>query len=181
MKYDPNLIGYSGMGDQTGAKQGTMRTYLQDASDAGAKLLPNVWVERILTENGAAVGVEATYTDPRTQQISRVVINAPSVVAAAGSLETPGLLLRSGIGGPAVGAELRLHPASLVSGIYDEPQDPWFGPAMAGVMNEFAEANEGYGYLIECVQHLPGLFTTVVPWLRRRPAQGAHPQVPAPR
>ena len=164
-KYDPNLIGYSGMGDQTGAKQGTMRTYLQDASDAGAKLLTNTWVQRILTKDGAAVGVEATYTDPRTQQTSRVVIHAPSVVAAAGSLETPGLLLRSGIGGPAVGAELRLHPASLVSGVYDEPQDPWFGPAMAGVMNEFAESNEGFGYLIECVQHLPGLFTTVVPWL----------------
>ena len=164
-KYDPNLIGYSGMGDQTGAKQGTMRTYLQDASDAGAKLLPNVWVDKILVENGAAVGVEATYTDPQTHATSRVVINAPSVVAAAGSLETPGLLLRSGIGGPAVGAELRLHPASLVSGIYDEPQDPWYGPAMAGIMNEFAECTDGYGYLIECVQHLPGLFTTVVPWL----------------
>ena len=164
-KYDPNLIGYSGMGDQTGAKQGTMRTYLQDASDAGAKLLPNVWVDRILTEDGMATGVEATYTDPQTQKTSRIVINAPSVAVAAGSLETPGLLLRSGIGGPAVGAELRLHPASLVSGIYDEPQDPWYGPAMAGIMNEFAEVNEGYGYLIECVQHLPGLFTTVVPWL----------------
>ena len=164
-KYDPNLIGYSGMGDQTGAKQGTMRTYLQDASDAGAKLLPNTWVNRILTENGAAVGVEATYTDPQTQETFRVVIHAPSVVAAAGSLETPGLLLRSGIGGPAVGAELRLHPASLVSGIYDEPQDPWYGPAMAGIMNEFAETDEGFGYIIECVQHLPGLFTTVVPWL----------------
>ncbi len=164
-RYDPNLIGYSGMGDQTGAKQGTMRTYLQDASDAGAKLLPDVWVDRILTDNGAAVGVEATYTDPQTQRTSRVVIHAPSVVAAAGSLETPGLLLRSGIGGPAVGAELRLHPASLVSGVYDEPQDPWYGPAMAGVMNEFAEVDEGFGYLIECVQHLPGLFTTVVPWL----------------
>jgi choline dehydrogenase-like flavoprotein len=164
-RYDPNLIGYSGMGDQTGAKQGTMRTYLQDASDAGAKLLPNVWVDRILTEGNAAVGVEATYTDPQTQQTSRVLINAPAVVAAAGSLETPGLLLRSGIGGPAVGAELRLHPASLVSGVYDEPQDPWYGPAMAGIMNEFAETDEGFGYLIECVQHLPGLFTTVVPWL----------------
>ena len=164
-KYDANLIGYSGMGDQTGAKQGTTRTYLQDASDAGAKLLPNTWVDRILTENGVAVGIEATYTDPRTQETARVVIHAPSVVAAAGSLETPGLLLRSGIGGPAVGAELRLHPASLVSGIYDEPQDPWYGPAMAGIVNEFAEANEGFGYLIECVQHLPGLFTTVVPWL----------------
>jgi choline dehydrogenase-like flavoprotein len=164
-KYDPNLIGYSGMGDQTGAKQGTMRTYLQDASDAGAKLLPNTRAERILTEGGKAVGVEATYTDPQTQQNSRVVIHAPSVVAAAGALETPALLLRSGIGGPAVGAELRLHPASLVSGIYDEPQDPWYGPAMAGIMNEFAEVNDCHGYIVECVQHLPGLFTTVVPWL----------------
>jgi len=164
-RYDPNLIGYSGMGDQTGAKQGTLRTYLQDASDAGAKLLPHTRVERILTSDGKAVGVEAVYTHPESQRNSRVVVHAPAVVAAAGSLETPALLLRSGIGGPAVGTQLRLHPASLVSGIYDEPQDPWFGPAMAGIMNEFAEVNEGFGYIIECVQHLPGLFTTVVPWL----------------
>src|SRR6201984_2502592 len=101
-RYDPNLIGWSGMGDQTGAKQGTMRTYLQDASDAGAKLLPNTRAERILTEGGKAVGVEATYTDPQTQQSSRVVIHASSVVAAAGALETPALLLRSGIGGSGV-------------------------------------------------------------------------------
>jgi choline dehydrogenase-like flavoprotein len=164
-RYDPNLQGYSGMGDQTGAKQGTLRTFLQDASDAGAQLLPNTRAERILTENGKAVGVEATYTDPQTQRSSRVVVHAPSVVAAAGALETPGLLLRSGIGGPSVGAELRFHPAGLVAGIYDEPQDPWFGPGMAGFMNEFAETNEGFGYLIECVQHLPGLLTSVVPWL----------------
>lgn len=169
-RYDPNLIGYSGMGDQTGAKQGTMRTFLQDAADAGAQLLPNTKARRILTADGVdgggvATGVEATYTDPQTQQTHHVVINAPQVVAAAGSLETPALLLRSGIGGPAVGAELRLHPATLVTGIFDEPQDPWFGPAMAGIVNEFAEVHDGYGYLIECVQHLPGLFTTTVPWL----------------
>ncbi len=88
-KYDPNLIGYSGMGDQTGAKQGTMRTFLQDASDAGAKLMPNTRADRILTENGKAVGVEATYTDPQTQASTRVVIHAPSVVAAAGSSGNP--------------------------------------------------------------------------------------------
>jgi choline dehydrogenase-like flavoprotein len=164
-RYDPNIIGYSGMGDQTGAKQGTMRTFLQDASDAGAQLLPNTKADRIITANGRAAGVEATYTDPQTQQAYRIVVNAAQVVAAAGSLETPALLLRSGIGGPAVGADLRLHPATLVSGIYDEPQDSWFGPAMAGIMNEFAEVNNGFGYLVECVQHLPGLFTTTVPWL----------------
>src|SRR5271155_861954 len=153
------------MGDQTGAKQGTMRTYLQDASDAEAKLLPNTRARGSGPRTAGAVGVEATYTDPQTQQNSRVVIHASSVVAAAGALETPALLLRSGIGGPAVGAELRLHPASLVTGIYDEPQDPWDGPAMAGIVNEFAEVNDCHGYIVECVQHLPGLFTTVVPWL----------------
>ena len=164
-RYDPDVVGYSGMGDQSGAKQGTMRTFLQDASDAGAQLLPNTRADRILTTDGKAAGVEATYTDPQTQQKFRIVVNAPAVVAAAGSLENPALLLRSGIGGPAVGADLRLHPATLVSGVYDEPQDPWFGPAMAGIMNEFAEAHDGHGYLVECVQHLPGLFTTTVPWL----------------
>lgn len=163
-RYDPALAGYSGMGDHTGAKQGTMLTYLQDACDAGAVIMPNTRVERILTENGAAAGVEGTHTDPATGQSTRVVITAPIVVAAAGSLETPALLLRSGIGGPAVGKGLHMHPATLVAGIYDTPQEQWYGPAMAGAMDEFAEFNEGYGYLIEGVQHLPALFASVVPW-----------------
>lgn len=163
--YDPALTGYSGMGDQTGAKQGTLRTYLQDASDAGALLLPNTRVGRVLVEDGRTTGVEATYTDPVTMETSRIEIKATVVVVAAGSLESPALLLRSGIGGPAVGSELRLHPASLVSGFYDEPQDPWFGPGQAGIMSQFSEAEEGFGFIVEGVQHLPGLFSTVVPWL----------------
>lgn len=164
-RYDPTLAGYSGMGDQTGAKQGTMRTYLQDACDAGAQIMANTWIEAILTADGVATGVRGTHTDPATGQITPVVINAPTVVVAAGSLETPALLLRSGIGGPAVGHGLHLHPASLVAGIYDAPQEQWYGPAMAGVMDEFSEFNEGFGYLIEGVQHLPALFASVVPWL----------------
>lgn len=164
-RYDPVIAGYSGMGDQTGAKQGTMRTYLQDACDAGAQILPDTWIDRILTDDGRASGVEGTHTDPNTGRTTRVVIDAPTVVVAAGSLETPALLLRSGIGGPAVGKGLHTHPATLVAGIYDTPQEQWYGPAMAGVMDEFAETNEGFGYLIEGVQHLPALFATVVPWL----------------
>ncbi len=164
-RYDPALAGYSGMGDQTGAKQGTMRTYLQDACDAGAQIVANTWIERILTSDGVATGVQGTYTDPATGQGTPVVITAPTVVVAAGSLETPALLLRSSIGGAAVGQGLHLHPASLVAGIYDTPQEQWYGPAMAGVMDEFSEFKEGFGYLIEGVQHLPALFASVVPWL----------------
>ena len=50
-------------------------------------------------------------------------VTAPTVVVACGSVESPALLLRSGIGGPAVGKNLRLHPAFAVMGIYDEPID----------------------------------------------------------
>ncbi len=163
-RYDPAMAGFTGMGDQTGAKKGTMLTYLQDACDAGAVIMPNTRVDKIRTDNGVASGVEGTFTDPATGQSVRVVINAPTVVAAAGSLETPALLLRSGIGGPAVGKGLHMHPASLVAGIYDDPQEQWHGPGMAGAMDEFAEFNEGYGYLIEGVQHLPALFASVVPF-----------------
>ncbi|GAA1081492.1 MULTISPECIES: GMC family oxidoreductase N-terminal domain-containing protein [Tsukamurella] len=169
-RFDPVRSAYSGMGDQTGAKQGTMRTYLQDASDAGARLLPNTRIATVTTVDAAdgtrtTTGVEGVYTDPETGAQTPVRIEAPVVVVSAGSLETPALLLRSGIGGPAVGQSLRLHPATLVSGIYDEPQNPWYGPAMSGVMNEFADADSGYGFLVESVQHLPGLFNSVVPWL----------------
>ena len=82
-RYDPALAGYSGMGDQTGAKQGTMRTYLQDACDAGAQIVANTWIERILTSDGVATGVQGTYTDPATGQGTPVVITAPTVVVAA--------------------------------------------------------------------------------------------------
>ena len=44
------------------------------------------------------------------------------MVVACGSIESPALLLRSGIGGPAAGKHLRLHPAFVVMGIYDEPR-----------------------------------------------------------
>ncbi len=163
-RYNPEMAGFTGMGDQTGGKQGTMLTYLQDACDAGAQILPNTRADRILTESGRAAGVACTYTDPATGETARVTINAPTVVAAAGSLETPALLLRSEIGGPAVGKGLHTHPATLVAGIYDSPQEQWRGPGMAGAMDEFAESNEGFGFLIEGVQHLPALFATVVPW-----------------
>ena len=51
------------------------------------------------------------------------------MVVAAGALDTPALLLRSGIGGPAAGDYLRLHPATAIVGVYDEPQQAWWGAA----------------------------------------------------
>ena len=92
--YDPATAGFLGFGDQSGSKQGTLKTYLEDAHAAGARFVVNCRADRIFCEHGRAAGVEGTYIGPDGRTES-VVVRAPHVVAAGGSLETPALLLRS--------------------------------------------------------------------------------------
>ena len=78
-------------GCQLGAKQSTLKTWLQDAYDSGTRILVNTRADRVLVENGAARGVEA-----RTGEGHLVTVRARAVVSAAGALQTPALLARSG-------------------------------------------------------------------------------------
>ena len=85
-------------------------------------------------------------------------VTAPHVVVACGALETPALLLRSGIGGPAVGQNLYLHPSAGIFGVYPEDQKAWWGPPQAAVMDEFRDLGDGYGLLVEGSQYYTGVF-----------------------
>ena len=161
--YDPVTAGYMGYGDQSGSKRSTQKTYLADAAAAGADFVVHCRAERILVEGGKAVGVEATYADPDGHR-ARVVVRAPQVVVAGGAIESPALLQRSGIGGPAAGDYLRLHPTTGVFGVYGEHQDPWWGPPQAGLSHDFADLAEGYGFLLECAHHTTGLYAGAVRW-----------------
>ena len=161
--YDPVTAGYLGFGDQSGSKRSTAKTYLADAAAADADFLVHCRVERVLVENGRAAGVEALYSDP-DGRTAKVTVRAPTVVVACGSVESPGLLLRSEIGGPAVGDYLRLHPTSVVFGYLEEATNPWWGPPQAGLSHEFADLDDGYGFLIECAQHTTGLTAAALPW-----------------
>ncbi len=164
--YDPVSAGYLGFGDQTGSKQGTLKTYLVDAFEQGAQIVVRCRADRVLTEGGRAVGVEATWLDGGTS--ARLVVRCPRVVVAAGALESPALLLRSGIGGPAVGRYLRIHPVGALYGVYDVPQRSWWGAPQTGICSEFAAAEDGHGFLVECVQYAPGQAASVVPWVSAR-------------
>ena len=160
---DPEYCGYCAVGCQQGCKRSAMKTWLQDASDAGARAVVGCHAERILVEDGRATGVEATVTR-EDGTATRVTIEAPTVVVACGAVESPALLMRSGIGGPAVGKNLRLHPAYVVMGVYDEPIEGWRGQIQSLVSDDLEDLEDGCGFLIEATGMFPGLLGAVFPW-----------------
>jgi choline dehydrogenase len=108
-----------------GVRQNTGGTYLDPSRRAkNLTVLPNTLVTRVLIENGVTVGIEALI-DGRSERFF-----APQVVLSAGGLNSPQLLLLSGIGpaeslrrldipvhqdAPGVGRNLLDHPAISVS------------------------------------------------------------------
>ena len=166
-KHDPRMAGLMGFGDQSGAKRSTLRTYLEDAAGHGAQILANTFVERVLVENGHAAGVEGVWTEMTPTgpgRTARVTVRAPQVVVAAGALESPAILLRSGIGGETVGKHLRLHPCTAMLGDYGEDMDSWWGAPHAGLINEFANVEDGYGFLLEGTQYTTALGASAIPF-----------------
>jgi choline dehydrogenase-like flavoprotein len=161
---DPSVCGYCFAGCQKGCKQSTMKTFLQDAANAGARFVVGCRAERILVRDGRAAGVEATVTH-EDGSTTRLSVNAPSVVVACGSIESPALLLRSGIGGPAAGKHLRLHPASLVVGVYEQPIEGWIGQIQSALSDEFKECEGEHGFLIEAVGVSPAIQAMSLPWV----------------
>ena len=158
--HDPQMAGFMGWGDQSGAKQSTLKTYLQDAVDDGADVVVDCFADRILVEAGRAAGVVARIGD------TEITVRSPRVVVAAGALESPALLLRSRIGGPAAGRYLRLHPCTSVFGDYGTDQKAWWGAPQAGIIDEFSSGidDDGYGFLLECVQYTTGLAASAIPF-----------------
>jgi choline dehydrogenase-like flavoprotein len=160
---NPQNCGYCPAGCQHGCKRSAMKTWLQDASDSGAQAVVNAHAERILVEDGKATGVAATVTHA-DGSTTALTVEAPTVVVACGAVESPALLLRSGIGGPAVGKNLRLHPAYMVVGAYDEPVEGWRGQIQSLVSDAYADLEDGCGFLIEATGMFPGLVSASLPW-----------------
>jgi choline dehydrogenase-like flavoprotein len=164
-RHDPAMAGYLGFGDQSGAKRSTLKVYIEPAvAEHGARVVDGCFVERVLVEDGRAAGVVGRWTAEDGSASAAVTVRAPVVVLAAGALESPGVLLRSRIGGPAVGDYLRLHPVTITTGDYGTDMQAWWGAPHAGLINEFANVEDGYGFLIEAVQYTTGLGASSVPF-----------------
>jgi long-chain-alcohol oxidase len=206
------------LGCPSGERGDMTHTFLADAAGAGAVIIAGAHAERVLTSKAAAcdgrkrgaVGVLATpMPSPLIPEVStkkrekgggggaagggwRLVVRAPRVVAAAGTMHTPALLRRSRIScGGWVGRNLRLHPGTIVYGRFPagfakqgappsaalpggagRPPAPgggtvrmWEGAIMSTFTNQHADwQGTGYGpMLMTPSMHVAG-FAGLVPW-----------------
>ena len=147
-------------GCQLGAKQSTLKTWVQDAHDAGTRILVQTRAERVLMGGGAARGVEA-----RTADGHLVTVRARAVVSACGALHTPTLLSRSGIRAKALGKHLRLHPVMVIWGQFDEEVRPWEGMLSSTYSDQDSDMDgRGYGVKYEHVATPPSILLSFSPW-----------------
>jgi long-chain-alcohol oxidase len=153
------VCGYCGFGCQLGAKQSTLVTWLEDAHAAGARLMVGTRATRIVVDHGATTGVEAS-----TATGERVTVRARAVVVACGAIQTPALLLRSGLRNPNVGRHLHLHPVTGVSAVFDEEVRPWTGTIQALYSDQHANLEDGYGLKYETGPIHPGVLIGFTPW-----------------
>ncbi len=141
-----------------GRKQTALLTFLQDAHDRGARIISGCHVERVLVSRGQAAGVEANVAQ------HRVVVRAPTVVVAGGGVESPAVLLRSGLDNPNIGRHLRLHPVTVVAGFYDQPVEAWKGSPQTVKTDQFARLRGGYGFRLEMAPAHPGIIAMGMTW-----------------
>jgi len=158
------------IGCPNNAKFGVHLNALPQACAAGALIVSDARVQRVLHHHGRARGVRARRPDG-----TAIDVLADTVVVAAGATETPGLLRRSGIGRhPRLGRNLALHPATIVAGRFDDDVFAWRGVLQSASVDEFHESD---GVLIEATSTPPGMGSMVLPgygaellgWLDRAP------------
>lgn len=127
--------GVCAFGCPTSAKQHTGITYIPRAKRAGARIVTGARVERVLTHGGRATGARA-----RMASGTAIDVRAPIVIVAAGTIHTPLLMARSGLGGGSgqLGSNLSLHPAMGVFALMDEIVDMAKGVPQSFYVDEFA-------------------------------------------
>jgi choline dehydrogenase-like flavoprotein len=167
--------GFCSYGCRHDAKQSTLLTYLPRAFAAGASLYTEAAVERLdVIERDTGTGTPPQKrVQARTPHGTRITIDAPIVVVAAGAVGTPALLQRSGLGGGGVGQWLRLHPTTSVNGVYDREIVVSSGIPLSTMCDEFIRwQGTEYGFWIETPPMHPSFTAAALPGFGRAHAEG---------
>lgn len=139
--------GVCAFGCPTSAKQHTGITYVPRAERAGARVLTGADALQIVLSQRGSGGTRGTRPLPAVSHVRAslqgelVEVHARTVVVAAGTIHTPGLLSRSGLGGQSrqLGRNLSLHPATAAFALMDETVDMAKGVPQSFYVDQFAD------------------------------------------
>ncbi|NLV56268.1 MAG: GMC family oxidoreductase [Acidimicrobiales bacterium] len=122
----PRVFAYDERG--RGTKQTMTRTLLPRALAAGAEVLPDTRVARLLVDRDRPRGTRSRTTGARARvthpdgATEEVRIDAEHVFVCGGAIQSPNLLQRSGVR-RRIGRGLKLHPTIKVAARFPEPVD----------------------------------------------------------
>ena len=156
--------GFCTFGCPYSARQSALTAFLADALRQGARLYASTRVESVEVEGGRARGLRATYREGSARY--PVHVRARAVVLAGSALETPALLLNSGVRSSGVGAGFRLDPTTALAAEFPGPIRTWEGPHQTvGVYKFQATDADAHGPWIEVAPAHPGLAAIALPWV----------------
>ncbi len=150
--------GYCGVGCVIDAKQSMLVTFIPEAVQAGAEVYANAWVERIEVSGRHCSAVVARVRDTRDRPTSRTItVHARATVLAGGAINTPAILLRSGIDPSGrTGKRTFFHPAVGGVGVFAERIDPFVGSPQYVYSDQFVDrGSERMGFLLEGAPMFP--------------------------
>lgn len=122
--------GYCGMGCPVDAKQAMHITYLPDAVAKGAIVQADARVLHIAHKGRRATEVRAEVLDRATKRPNgkHITVRAKVVVVSGGAINSPALLLRSGIDvGGRTGKRTFIHPVVAMGGYYEKKIEAYYG------------------------------------------------------
>lgn len=168
---DCQKAGACGLGCPFDAKLSVNITYIPDAVKAGATVYANFRAGAIEVTDSMKQ-VYGSVIDQSTQKVKTdFIIEAPVVIVAASAINSPALLLRSGLANTSgeVGAHLTCHLTSAVLGLFDRVIYPAGGIPQSAMCDEFLNRNsDGGGFWIEAVPVYPTLASLALPGFGER-------------
>ncbi|KAI1260643.1 long-chain fatty alcohol dehydrogenase [Xylariaceae sp. FL1019] len=179
-KGEDHPCGHCGMGCRSGLKQGPTISWLPAAQKAGAQFIEGLAVSEVVFDqdnagNRRAIGILGTWTSrdsdgklhtPLAQRVQRQMhISARKVIVAAGTLNTPLLLMQSGLKSPHIGKHLHAHPAGNLIATFEEEVKGWEGSILTSVVTEFENLDgNGHGVKIERSAMVPYMTAFSLAW-----------------
>ncbi len=161
-------LGACGLGCPTNAKQSMLVTTIPTALNRGATLLVETRVNRLELQHGRVTALQCGAVSPNGTALGATTrIVAKHVVVAGGAINSPALLMRSGLPDPhhLVGARTFLHPVALSSATFDHEVAGWQGAPQTIYSDHFLNIDpiDGpIGYKLEAPPLHPLIFTTSI-------------------